>query len=201
MMKMSFPAIIIIVSFISCTNSTTNKESPISRKDPDSSQKVISKPNFFPVTAYINGQLYEIRSKGINPKQYTTVKDQTDSVWLKIEELPRAMKEFLEPEIDSVNLISLFTEKKFLDQTLNAITLSYDPIDQLPDSMKLNHWDVYVDPKSGNVRRIYMVKNISADKILQLTWITDNWCKLTTIINYPDGSSAIEKEVKISWHF
>jgi hypothetical protein len=57
-------------------------------------------------------------------------------------ELEIEMAEFLHPEIESVNMVRYFSEKKFLDQTLNAITLTYDPIDNVHDSIPYLHSDV-----------------------------------------------------------
>ncbi|HMI78639.1 MAG TPA: hypothetical protein VK484_07585, partial [Ferruginibacter sp.] len=161
----------------------------------------VEKPSFFPVTAYIKGQLYEIKNKGANPLKYTIINNHTDSVWIKVQDIEDAVKEFLHPEIDSVNLVSLFTEKKFLDQSIDAYTFTYEPTAQLPDSMVLKRWDVHIDPATGKVRRIYMVKNISDTKMLQLTWQSNKWCKISTIITDQKGESTIEKEEKITWDF
>lgn len=191
-MKLSFFAAPLFLLY-SCTYSSKNKEA-------EPLKMIEAKQSFFPVTNYIKGQLFDIRKYGITPLKYTTINNHTDSVWLKIEAFDLAVKEFLEPEIDSLNLTSFFTEKKFLDQTLDAITFSYDPSTQLPDSMKLNHWDVYVDPNSGNVKRIFMVKNFD-NKTLQLTWQSNKWCKINTIINKPDGTTELEKEEKITWSY
>lgn len=159
------------------------------------------KQSFFPVSAYIKGQIFEITQKGINPLKYRTLNDHTDSAWLKTEELSKAFAGFLNPDIDSVNLTSLFSESKFMDRSINAFTFSYDPRGPLPDSMNLRHWDVYIDPATGKVRRIYMVKSIGANKTIQLTWQSNKWCKTTIIITNPDGTSAIESEEKINWDF
>jgi len=192
-MKIFIPAIAITLIFLSCNN----KSAPVEEQK----EAVVEKPSFFPVTSYIKGQLYEIRAKSVNPLKYTTINNHTDSAWLKIEDIEDAVKEFLHPEIDSVNLASLFTEKKFLDQSINAYTFTYDATAQLPDSMLLKRWDVYIDPPTGKVRRIYMVKNISDTKMLQLTWQSDKWCKITTITTDEKGVSAVEKEEKITWDF
>ncbi len=156
---------------------------------------------FFPLTSYLKGEIFNIKQSGINPLKYTTVNDNTDSVWLKIEELEPALQEFLNPEIDSANLISLFTEKSFMDQSIDAVTFTYDPIAVLPDSMKLTHWDVYVNPKTNKVKRIYMVKEVEKNKILQLTWLSNQWCKIITIITDEKGESKIEKEEKFMLDF
>lgn len=200
-MKIVLPVLVTLAFFGSCTNSSSNKDVPVVKPVIDSARLKKENNKFFPVTSYIKGQLFDIIKKGVNPLKYTTIKGHTDSVWLKIEQLQETVKEFLEPEIDSANLTTLFTEKKFLDQTLDAFTFSYDPSDQLPDTMKLMHWDVYVNPETGKVKRVYMVKSGGNDRTLQLTWIGDKWCKITTLINNPDGSSVVEKEEKITWEY
>lgn len=201
-MKIIIPAVAILLIAYSCNPSSSEKDKEAVKPAVDTSEQAAENHGFFPVTDYFKGQIFDIGNKHqVNPLKYITIKNHTDSSWLKVEEIPAAVKEFLTPVIDSTNLISLFTEKKFLDQTLDAFTFTYDPSGLLPDSMKLVHWDVYIDPKSGKVKRVYMVKDISATQTLQLTWIGDKWCKITTIANKPDGSTKVEKEEKIVWDF
>lgn len=179
----------------SCNN--PGKQNPVQASSTDTTKK----QRFFPVTAYIRGEIFNIKQSGINPLNYTTVNNRTDSVWLKIEDLEIALQEFLHPEIDSANLTSLFTEKIFMDQSIDAVTFTYDPIKILPDSMKLTHWDVYVNPKTNKVKRIYMVKEIDKNKTLQLTWLSNQWCKIVSIITDEKGESKIEKEEKFILDF
>ncbi len=171
---------------------------------PPASEKLLpetEKEKFFPVTDYIKGQIFEINSKGLTPVKYVTVKGHTDSAWLKTADFNEAFKEFLTPEIDSSNLTALFTEKKFMDQTINAFTFTYDATAALPDTMTLKHWDVYIDPQTGKVKRIYMVKNTGSNSILQLTWLGDRSCRIRTIDEPPRGDSFVEKEERINWSF
>jgi hypothetical protein len=160
---------------------------------------VEEKPSFFPVTAYLKGQIREIKEKGITPIKYVTINNHTDSVFVTFAELDEVMKEFLHPVIDTANLIPFFTESKFLDQSINAFTFTYEPKAQVPDSILLTHGDVYIEPEISKVKRIYLVKKGAANKTLQLTWQSNEWCKTTTIITSPNGTSAVEKEEKISW--
>ncbi len=179
---------------LSCNDSTKPAEDPFGfQKD--------SVHNFFPVTGYIKGEIYNIKKSGINPMKYVTINDHTDSSWMKIEELDAAVQEFLTPEIDSINLGNLFSEKSFLDRSINAVTLTYDPINTLPDSMQLRHWDVYINPTTNKIKRIYMVKEIDKNKTLQLTWVNDQWCKITSIVTDEKGILKIEREDKIFWDF
>ena len=196
-MKLYLLAAVSLLLINSCNNTTKEKE-----QGPDQVTMTNhpDKPLFFPVTVYLKGQLFDYRRDGIIPLKYTTIKDHTDSVWIKMEEVDNAVKEFMEPEIDSTNLVTYFIEKKFLDQTLDAITYTYDPSGPLPESMKLSHWDVYVNPTTGKVKRIYMVKTIG-DTTLQLTWVSSKWCKINTIITKPDGNTELTKEEKFVWSF
>ncbi len=156
---------------------------------------------FFPVTAYLKGQIHEIKEKGLTPIKYTTINNRTDSVMVKLDSLNVLSKEFLQPEIDSTNLINFFTESKFLDQTIDAFTFTYDAKTNVPDSVSLIHWDVYVDPETSKVRRVYITKKSGSNKILQLTWQSNQWFKIVTIASAADGTSTIEKEEKISWDY
>lgn len=194
-MKIIIHLLACILFLHSCNDSGKQTAGQSSVKD------TAEKQRFFPVTAYLKGEIFNIKKNGVNPLKYTTINDRTDSVWLKIEELDSALQEFLQPEIDSANLTTLFTEKSFFDQSINAVTFTYEPTALLPDSMKLNHWDVYVDPKSNKVKRVYMVKDVDKTKILQLTWVSDQWCKIVSIVTNEKGESKIEKEEKFILNF
>lgn len=194
-MKILFPVISIAIILLSCNNSS---KTGVVQAGKDTAVK----QNFFPVTSFFKGEIYTLKADGVNPIKYTTINNHTDSVWLKIEELEAAVHEFLHPQIDTANLITLFTEKSFLDQSINAFTFTYDATTlPLPDSMQLQHWDVYIDPNSNTVKRVYMVKQVSKNKTLQLTWVSKQWCKITSIVTDEKGVSKIEKEEKIFWDF
>ena len=156
-------------------------------------------PNFFPVTSFLKGQIYEIKSIGIAPVKKTTIGTHTDSAYVKTENLEAAFADFLSPVIDTANLKDIFTEKKFLDQTLNAFTFTYDPLEGKADSFAFRHWDVYVDPETNKVTRIYMIRKAGPSKELQLTWQCGKWCRIVTVNT--SGNGSVEKEEKISWTY
>ena len=184
------------IFLLSCNNSSDTAPAVTPAKD------TIVKQGFFPVTSFIQGEIYILKADGINPIKYSTINDHTDSAWLKVEEFDAAFYEFIHPVIDTANLNTLFTEKSFLDQTIDAFTFTYDPTTPpLPDSMQLQHWDVYINPENQKVKRIYMVKQVSNNKMLQLTWVSKKWCKITSIVTDAAGGSKIEKEEKIFWDF
>lgn len=165
----------------------------------DSSNLKEEIPSFFPVTNFIKGQLFEIKNGSINPVKIISVKNKIDSSWVKMEMLENEVKDFLSPEIDSANMISLFKESKFLDQTLDAVTLTYDPITTLPDSVLLKHWDIYINPETGEVKRLYIIKKLSPTTTQQLTWQVGKSCTIINISEDEKGKAVIEKEVTIKW--
>jgi len=194
MRKYTWIALMLVIN--ACSNNNTQSTIP----DATTAQ-ADEKPNFIRVTSFIKGQFIAIREKMLTPIKYITINEHTDSTFLKFEDIDNQLKDFVQPVIDSANLSTLFTETKFVDRTINAITFTYDPKGNLPDSMPLRHWDVYVEPETGNITRVYMVKKLSGNKIQQLTWLTGQWCKITTIVQHADGSSSVEKEEKISWDY
>lgn len=187
--------IITLVLFSSCNN---NKKTSVLNSTAVTQQvkKEDTVANFFPVTSFLKGEIFGINTGGITPVKKTTINNKTDSVYLKEVDFENSFAEFLSPVIDTSNLKNSFTEKRFLDQTLNAFTFTYDPADGKENIFAFKHWDVYVDPETNKVRRVYLTKNIDSDTQLLMTWQSGKWCKIITVKN-----SAIVKEEKISWSY
>lgn len=190
---------VILVAFVCCISCNENNADNTASNSGEPVEQ--EKQSFFPVTDFIKGQLQDIRKDGINPLKFTTANGKTDSAWLKIEDFEKEIGPFLSPVIDSTNLTSLFTEKRFLDQTINAFTFTYDPVKQIPDSFAFQRWDVYVDPQKNTVSRIFLIKKIAADKKQLLTWVPGVNCKIVTVYDDGKGKSGIEKDVMIKWDF
>jgi hypothetical protein len=170
----------------------------------NTAEKKVLADSFFPVTSYLKGQIIVLDSLPVTPLQITTIKGKSDSVWITKNDLKKILSPFLSPTINETNLVDFFKETKFNDQTLNAITFTYDPSKILPDSISLRHWDVYVNPETELVEKVYIVKNIKEDnkKITQqLTWHTNKMAKITTILNKEDGNQELLKEVVFTWKF
>jgi len=163
-------------------------------------KKVDSTQNhsFFPVTEYILGQMSDIETLPVTPLKIISYKGKKDSIWMKKENIRAFAEPFLHPVIDSANFKKLFIEKSFLDQSINAFTFSYDPFDILPDTLPLRRWDVYIDAEKNTIKRIYIVKEINKNRVLQtlqLTWKSNHWCKITTITETPGGPPEIKEEL------
>ncbi|MDB5201600.1 MAG: hypothetical protein JWQ27_1009 [Ferruginibacter sp.] len=182
--------------FLSCRQPATRDKIVEPTKDSTEAHS-----NFFPVSSYIRGQIKGLKTDAANPLSVTTVNGQSDSSWLRLEQLDSIFKPFVEPVIDTANLIGFFSEKKFLDQSLDAFTFTYDPIGKLPDSMLLQHYDVYVNPETGFVKRVYLMKKTATGGEQQLTWLADNWAKIVDIRNDASGKPSVMKEQLIKWKF
>jgi len=197
-MKFLIP-IFLFLAVVSCKNKQASvQEDEIVHMKPEADST--GNKEYFPVTAYIRGQLAELRQDGLNPLKYVTTGTHKDSSWVKIENLEKEMQEFLTPVIDTANVSHLFKEARFNDQTINAITFSYDPLSRLPDSFTIRHWDVYIDPARNTVRRIYLVKRLP-DKESQLTWQSGKWCKITELDIKDNMPHEIIKETFYNWDF
>ena len=193
-----YPAAMLLFLFIACHSKKDVVESSPATVLPNAED---SAGNFFPVTEYLKGEIAGIKETGITPIDRITVKKHTDSTWLNSDaKMHDAFSGFISPVIDTANVKKIFTEKKFKDLTLNAFIFTYDPANAGADSFAFRHWDIYVDPETNKVRRVYLVKQAPGGRMLQLTWQSGKWCKIVTIKTTGD-STEIEKEEKISWTY
>ena len=157
---------------------------------------------FFPVTSFLKGQLIALDSLPITVLRIVTIKGKSDSFWIKKENVQPLLDDFFTQEINTTNLTAFFKESKFNDEGVDAITYTYEPKAALPDSILLKHWDVYVKLQTGKVKRVYMVKQVKQGAeifTLQLTWVTDKWAKIVTILNKSAGESELIKEEQFVW--
>ena len=77
--------------------------------------------NFFPVTSYLRGEIFSIKTGGITPIKKTTAGKVTDSMWVKETDFETTFSAFLFPVIDTANLKKTFTEKKVFRSNFKCI--------------------------------------------------------------------------------
>jgi hypothetical protein len=175
------------------TNTTANASDTVATEE---------KNTFFPVTAFLKGQLFLLDSLPVTILEITTINNKQDSAWLSAAVVKPKLAPFILDSIDEKNMLPYFKESKFNDQSTEAITLMYDPKKVLPDSIAIRRWDVYIDPDKGTIRRVYMVKQLIENNnpvIQQLTWQTGKWAKIVTISNDKGTTSPTVKEIKWTW--
>jgi len=197
---MKYFQILLFIFFLSCNNSGNNKDKTIA-DFPKKSEEKENTRIFFPVTTYLKGQLFDIKNNGITPIKFTFHQNTYDSIWIKSDSLNNAFADFLMPEIDSVNLSSFFGVTNFFDESLDALTLSYDPVKPLPDTIPWQRWDIYINPVSHNVQRLYLVKRINMNTTKQLTWLQGKGCKIRTITEDLSGKPNIASDIEIKWEY
>ena len=196
-MQKFFSAICLLplLFFGACHNKEAKQVSQLNRSEESQS--------FFPVTDFFLGQINQIESLPVTLLTITVINDKKDSLWVNKKDIRKFALPFLQPVIDSISMQKFFTEKSFMDQTINAVTLTYDPKTRLPDSIKLNHWDIYIDPQKNSVQRIYLVKEdvINGDDVTtQLTWKVGKWCSIRTIVQPPNKEPQVKEEI-MKWDF
>ncbi len=201
-MKKIFFSVIILIGLKGCT-AHDNSTSVASETD-TTTTVAIKNDSFFPVTAFLKGQMVLLDSIEVTPLHTIKVNHKTDSIWLKKGDLVPLLTDFLSPEIKETNLIHYFKETSFEDQTLNAITMTYEPSTTIPDSISLRHWDIYINPETGNIVKVYIVKQFKKSNGIitqQLTWKANKWAMITTLFSKPGDSTEILKEDKFIWNF
>ena len=178
---------------ISCHQESNTAVENNSLNDEDAATEA---PSFFPLGNFIKGQIVDIKNSGINPIKITKVNNLPDTSWINVEAFDKVFGEFYSPFIDSSSLQPYFKENKFFDQTLNAITLTYSSIGKVPDSIPWQYWNIYIEPETNKITRIFMVKELDSERTRQLTWIPGISAKAVTIS--PNGP---EDEVNIKWSY
>ena len=200
MKKLLFLSLIISI-IAGCSDK--NKQAALDAEKNSDALKADSVNNiFFPVTSFLKGQLNLLDSIQVTLLQVNTKGGKSDSVWIPREKIRPLLQPFIADVIDNEKLAPFFKESKFNDQSTAAITFTYEPKTAIPDSIVIRHWDVYVNPETGTVKRVYILKTVKLNNQVytqQLTWQTDKWAKLVTILNMADGKSEIESEMQLIW--
>lgn len=184
-----------VLSIYSCKNKSGEATLPVADED--------SLQSFFPVTDYLKGQVAQIKSNPINPLKIETRDGKSDSVYVKIESLDSLFEVFMQPVIDTINLMDKYKQSRFYDKTIDQYTLSYEAKDRSNLAAGLLNWDVYVSPKNNMVNRIYIVKELPNKSQLQLTWQSDKQCKILEVTNNKNSETENPdiKETNIIWKY
>ena len=196
MQKILWPLSVTFLLLISACHTGNNSEAGFTKNSGDN-------VHIFPVTSFLKGRLRVLDTMPVTPLQTITENGKIDSLWMKRADIRKYAQPFLSPLIDSSTMYPFFTEKSFLDQTINSYTFSYDPKASLPDSINLIHWDVYMNPQTNTIERIYMVKEKYENNesiTTQLTWLVDKWYSIRTITQVTGKEDQV-KEEKMIWDF
>ena len=185
--------ITLIFIFFCLVSSCSQKKSEQSTAEPSESDAT-----FFPIGNYLQGDITLLKQNGISPKYFHVKNGISDSSFLQIQNIESDLSDFLLPLIDSIGLSAWVKETKFYDESIESFTLSYDVQNAYFEKTTWRKWDVYINPESQKVDRIYLVKTISDSSIAQLTWIPNSYAKIVIINNQ---NSSIVEEKTIFWNY
>ncbi|MBS1735302.1 MAG: hypothetical protein JSS98_01700 [Bacteroidetes bacterium] len=186
---------ILFIFFISC-HSAPSPTKELGAKE--------EKVEVFPVTDFLLGQINEIEKMPVTLLKVVSQNGKVDSQWVSRDSIRYFSKPFLSPVIDSVNFGKNYSAHSFLDQTVDAFTFTYDAIKVSADSFPITHLDVYVDPQSRKVKRLYMIKEKimeGKNNMQQLTWNTEDGFLIRNILSGKSDSIPDIKEVSVKWKF
>lgn len=200
MLRISVTAILASFLLISCgeDKSTTLPSYDELYGEIDTTQEL---PSFFPVSDFIESKLKEVEAVHPTVKFYKKENGMTDSTIMESKKMSLFLDELRIPSIDSTKMSVFFTEKKFKDETLGWVTLSYDPNSSIPDSIPWKRWDVHIDPETGEVKRIFLIKEVSSTRSAQLTWLPASGCKIIIIDHTSTEKPMVKSEMSFNWVF
>jgi hypothetical protein len=186
---------------ISCGDDTAENSTSATKISPEDTSSV--KPAFVNLSEFLKGQLKELETVEVSPLYIVKKPRRVDSNWIKREQLSNIAAPFLASTIDSSHMAPYFQESSFEDRTIAAVTFTYEPKVELPREINVRKWDVYVDPNSQNITRVFIVKEMMKgdQKVTQqLTWKTGHWFKITNIMEVENSTPVIEEE-QVIWKF
>ncbi len=181
----------------SCQSKTASDGTATAENDLTDSTQVSA--SFFPVSSFILGQLQEMKSAGLSINKTFKNEKNTETKSSTIQELMDSLNVLVLHPIDSIQLVHAFNERKFDDQTIGSITMSYERLKVAADSIPWKNWDVYLDPETGSVKRIYLVEQQGWWTQRQITWIPGRSCKLVVIREKPDCLKPEIDEITYRW--
>lgn len=187
-MRLIITLIFACIVLIGCSSGQPESGSVIPAEDSAANE------NYFPVTTFIKGQIYTIKTELSNPVKVVIVGGRSDTSWVKMEGLEAELFNFITPVIDTANLKERYQQSSFLDQTINRYTFTYN-LRNPSDTASLRTWTVYADGQSAKVVSITMEKILPGNQKLLLSLFPENYAKEILIKN-----DKIIKEQTLTWN-
>ena len=185
---------------LGCSDNT-EQEPDAEKHQPWGNKNAEAEESFFPVTAFLNGEIREMWELGSKVSLTIPKKGKLKQQLLSDDTLSwkESFKDFFSPTIDSNRLAGTYRLSKFMDETIHAITLSYErktPIIAFPE---WNNWNVYIEPETGMVKKLFLVKKIDSTHLQQLTWKHGKNCLIRDFNLDSTGNLVLYKEQEYIW--
>lgn len=190
-----------ITALIACNNHTVTETNPGETTKKDSAEATPDTSGFFPVAAFIGGEIKTIDSFQLPLTKTITINNKPKVFPVSDEEFRALAKNFTEPDVNSPELAKHYTKSNIADESIPSITLSFTANDNTVPVRKV---DVYVKPdpaSTDKVSAIYIEKSFtSGDTIVnqRLYWKAGRNMQITTekIIN---NKTLPLQQVKVVW--
>jgi hypothetical protein len=154
--------------------------------------------DFYPVSAHIHSELALIDSLPVAVFLYRDEEGRKDTSIVD-KQVFRAFAEAIpQPDITREPLKKSYTESVYMDATLNLVTMSYTPKTESGEIRKI---DVYINPDTENVKRIYVEKRLSGGDstiVRKIVWTSGQQLQVTSLVTREGQQEKVIQE-KYSW--
>lgn len=158
--------------------------------------------SFISTVSIIKGQVNHIDTSLYQITMYKTADGNTDTTYLRREEVRGIAKNFLDlPDISGKELNKKYTHESIIDEGQNALTITSTATDSLLDIQKQIIIVGLEDLASGNVKSIYFERVISnKDSVMEqkLYWEIDRFFRIANIIQKKNEHEKISL-VRVVW--
>lgn len=184
------------IVFLGCDSSESIKKSNSqANKTPE------NKSGFFELTEFFYGNIIDVSSKNLLVTRKKTKDDdvQVENIKNDTSSLRASLIDFFDPVIDSNNVVNAYNETRFIDETINAVTISCElklPLNKYPYWLS---WNIYIDPETGKIKKVYLIKQISKEQTQQLTWNSNHGCQIRNFFADSSGNKKLMYETEYIW--
>jgi hypothetical protein len=203
-MKYTVPALFVICLFIAaCKNNSSNNTatSTVAKDSSVTKDSMQPKQDYFPVPAYIGGQLKMIDSFQLPLSESVIINNKTALHAATTSELRTLAQNFMEPDISDPVFKNQYTETNIADQSVPSVTLIYTPKNSELVVQKIN---VFIKPdpvQSDKVTGIYIEKMFTRNDTAfnqKLYWKTGKNLQVITEKKIKGIVLPVE-QIKITW--
>jgi hypothetical protein len=151
---------------------------------------------FFPVNAQIMSDLKALDSLPVAVFRYRTEGTRTDTTIVSKQDLRDAARLILDADITGAKTSEGYTESVYMDQSINAVTMSYVPSDK---DLPVRKVDVFLEPENDKMKQVY-VESVGAnvgdsEVVRRMLWSPGHYYQVTSLIgtNKPASRAVVEK--------
>lgn len=191
MYKYFFLLLFIVVSFTQCKNKKNNSAVNTS---------VTDTTTFFPVNDFIKEDIKDVQQNPYHIYKITNHKPgKRDSITISVDDFILLANSFLEKDITTTPLKSLFKESVFHDLTTKSITLSYATTDSISD---IKNVTVLLDDKNNKPKRVFIRSYYDKGNYFlneQLNWKVGKSFQIIKS-TYEKSGNESEEETTVIWN-